>query len=293
MHNYALCQYAYDRYLESHSVEKQANIGSMLGGMHPALLASLVGGGLGLGSAALSGDKKKPWLRNMMIGAGLGGLGGWGANKLMGGDGTVRGLMGAQPQGPPQPEKLHGVTQEAMKRPERDTGVTITNGQGTRALQNPGALRPGEGQAPENLSKNLVEKYQPGAGAQLEERNASRAAIDAKVRPQLEASKDLQLLDQFKGTKYENDPRFKAVIAAAKARAGVVEAPGFFDGIGDEVQNHPAASAVRNVGEAAGARMQGLGNYFTGPDMGQIIKDRTADAKFEQAIQALTERYAR
>lgn len=289
MHNYALCQYAYDRYLESHSVEKQAGIGEMLGGMNPALLASLVGGGLGLGSAALSGDKKKPWLRNMMIGAGLGGLGGWGANKLMGGDGTVRGLMGSGQA----PEKLHGITQEAMKRPERDSGVTITSGQGTRVLQNPGALRPGEGQAPENLSKSLVEKYQPGAGAQIEERNASRAAIDAKVRPQLEASKDMQMLAQFKGTKYENDPRLKALSAAAAARAGIVEAPGFFDGMQGEIQNHPVANAVRNVGAAAGAGTQALGNYFTGPNMEQIIRDRAADAKFEQVMQAIEARYAR
>ena len=78
--NHALIQYSYDRYIESLPPEKQA----FMSGMSAPLMGGLIGGGLGLGAAALSGKKNKPWLRNLLIGAGLGGLGGYGYDKWQG-----------------------------------------------------------------------------------------------------------------------------------------------------------------------------------------------------------------
>lgn len=68
--------YAYLRYAEGITLNKQAS--SVL--LDPRVLGALAGGAVGLGTAALSGrrdeegNKDKPWLRNALIGAGLGGL---------------------------------------------------------------------------------------------------------------------------------------------------------------------------------------------------------------------------
>jgi hypothetical protein len=73
--------YAYLRYAEGITLSKQAadkQVSSLL--LDPRVLGALAGGAVGLGSAALSGrrdeegKKDKPWLRNALIGAGLGGL---------------------------------------------------------------------------------------------------------------------------------------------------------------------------------------------------------------------------
>jgi hypothetical protein len=56
---------------------KQATVGN-LGGLlqRPEVAMALMGGGLGAGIGALSGDEKNRW-RNGLIGAGLGGTGGY------------------------------------------------------------------------------------------------------------------------------------------------------------------------------------------------------------------------
>lgn len=81
----ALELYSMIGYISNRPITKQANPYLNL---DPRIVGALLGGAGGLGLAALSsrkdeeGNSDKPWLRNLLIGAGLGGLAGQGYQML-------------------------------------------------------------------------------------------------------------------------------------------------------------------------------------------------------------------
>jgi len=266
--NHALIQYSYDRYIETLPLEKQA----LLGNIPAPLMGGLIGGGLGLGAAALSGKKNKPWLRNLLIGAGLGGLGGYGYDKF-------QDFQASQQDGG---SRFMGPPSSAMNAPEKAPSPTAKlpsweeSAKGPTAQERMKALPPGSfdggrratfGSTPRDKTQDTVDfkkSVRPLADA------LSRAGVNYEDKGSLEqgmASKDPNVAEMSK-------------LVHQKLFGQDAAPPRFLDSMEETVGEYD-----RNVRGAAGAMGTGIYNATGGP--GRAAR---AAQEAEQAARATQQR---
>lgn len=280
--NYALVQYSFDRYIESLPLEKQA----LMGGMDPRLLGALVGGGLGLGTAALSGNKKKPWLRNLLIGAGLGGLGGYGYDKFQdynasfqdGGSrftGPPRSAMNKEPA--ESKAKVPGWNAQGEDALKPDTKVTGGEDWRTKSVANENDRKPAASE------KKLPPSYDDGASKEDfghtrwdKTPEGNRLAISDLNQKIEQAQKLLQ--NPYLAS--EDREATKNLISQAKAQLGISGRPGALAQIEGYVGD--VDQSIRNIPGAIGKGVDNTWNAVT-----SAPEKADAARKAEQDRQAL------